>query len=418
MGLRHAESAYRCRALQGGFDLHRAAARLFRDPFQGAWRQGACGRAYRLDPSDSARRLPNFRDRPHLPRSSARRCRARRARPAQRRNRDADHWWRRSRYWRSLEGNRYGTKVYFTTHAYLGADNPAPAVKEFRAAFARAYPGKEPDAFAALGYDAARLLMAAIESAVSTEPQAVHEAIARTKDFPGVTGNITFAAENRIPLKSVTIMQVDSGGQKFEAEILPRTYRRRADARCSNDGASMRGPHGSQICRGSGRRRKSATNKKKGQSGGHSAQVFGRPWRSPRALWRLASSGVGVASGGRRREGALASLHRRPISSCAAGLWIQPRPCKQSGSNLSSKATARQLANLPERASSRARACTAVKSRSNLASLCHEGKSSAGPGLTAGTLKVTPNDPGIVHKDTGYASKGRSLASVRPPEKA
>src|SRR5215510_1102497 len=60
-------------------------------------------------------------------------------------------------------------------------------------------------------------------------------------------------------------------------------------------------------------------------------------------------------------EGVLASLHRRPISSCAAGLWIQPRPFKQSGSNLSSKATARQLANLPERASSRARACTRCK---------------------------------------------------------
>jgi branched-chain amino acid transport system substrate-binding protein len=114
------------------------------------------------------------------------------------------------------------SKVYFTTHAYLGDDNPAPAVKEFRAAFARAYPGKEPDAFAALGYDAARLLMAAIESAGNTEPQAVREAIARTKDFPGVTGKITFAGGNRIPLKSVTIMQVDGGGHRFEAEILPR----------------------------------------------------------------------------------------------------------------------------------------------------------------------------------------------------
>jgi branched-chain amino acid transport system substrate-binding protein len=114
------------------------------------------------------------------------------------------------------------SKVYFTTHAYLGADNPSPAVKQFRAAFARAYPGKEPDAFAALGYDAARLLMAAIESAGSTEPQAVREGLARTKDFAGVTGNITFAAGDRIPLKSVTIMQADGGGQKFEAEILPR----------------------------------------------------------------------------------------------------------------------------------------------------------------------------------------------------
>jgi branched-chain amino acid transport system substrate-binding protein len=121
--------------------------------------------------------------------------------------------------WKGIDA---ATKVYFTTHAYLGADNPAPAVKEFRAAFARAYPGKEPDAFAALGYDAARLLMAAIESALSTEPQAVREGLTRTKDFPGVTGNITFAAENRVPLKSVTIMQVDSSRQKFEAEILPK----------------------------------------------------------------------------------------------------------------------------------------------------------------------------------------------------
>ena len=49
---------------------------------------------------------------------------------------------------------------------------------------------------------------------------------------------------------------------------------------------------------------------------------------------------------------------------------------------------------------------------------CHEGKSSAGAGFTAVTLRVTSNDPGIVQKDTGYASMGRRLASVRPQEKA
>jgi ABC-type branched-subunit amino acid transport system substrate-binding protein len=59
--------------------------------------------------------------------------------------------------------------------------------------------------------------VAAIESAVSTDPQSVREGLTRTKDFPGVTGNITFAAGNRIPLKSV-----DSGGQEFEVEILPK----------------------------------------------------------------------------------------------------------------------------------------------------------------------------------------------------
>lgn len=114
------------------------------------------------------------------------------------------------------------SKVYFTTHAYLGADNPAPAVKEFRAAFARTYSGKQPDAFAALGHDAARLLLAAIESAGSADPQAVRGSLVRTKDFAGVTGRITFAAGERIPLKSVTIMEVDDGKLGFKAEVLPK----------------------------------------------------------------------------------------------------------------------------------------------------------------------------------------------------
>lgn len=74
------------------------------------------------------------------------------------------------------------------------------------------------------------------------------------------------------------------------------------------------------------------------------------------AAWSQAASASRRGDGG--GEGALASLQRRPISSCAAGLWIQPRPCRQSGSKRSSKATARQLANWPDRASSLARACT------------------------------------------------------------
>ncbi|TNE47260.1 MAG: amino acid ABC transporter substrate-binding protein, partial [Bacteroidetes bacterium] len=44
--------------------------------------------------------------------------------------------------------------VYFTTHAYLGADNPNTAVQDFRNAYSAEYNGAVPDAFAALGYDA------------------------------------------------------------------------------------------------------------------------------------------------------------------------------------------------------------------------------------------------------------------------
>jgi len=111
--------------------------------------------------------------------------------------------------------------VYYTTHTYLGSDNPDPAVKQFEAAFASAYPGKEPDAFTALGYDAARLLMAAIESAGSTDPQAVRDAVAGTTDFHGVTGTISFAPGSQIPAKSVTIMAVNGSRQRLAASILP-----------------------------------------------------------------------------------------------------------------------------------------------------------------------------------------------------
>ena len=98
--------------------------------------------------------------------------------------------------------------VYFTTHAYLGADNPEARVKKFREAYSRAYPNKKPDAFTALGYDAARLLMAAIKSAGSTEPDAVRDALARTTGFEGVTGTISYRNGSRIPVKPVSIIRV------------------------------------------------------------------------------------------------------------------------------------------------------------------------------------------------------------------
>ena len=101
--------------------------------------------------------------------------------------------------------------------------------------------------------------------------------------------------------------------------------------------------------------------KEKGQSGGTLCPDFGRPGDCRGHFGASPQAALASRRGEGGGEGALASLHRRPISSCAAGLWIQPRPCKQSGSNLSSKATPRQLANLPERASSRARACTRCK---------------------------------------------------------
>jgi len=111
--------------------------------------------------------------------------------------------------------------VYFTTHAYLGADNPDPAVRRFRKLYAAAYPGKEPDAFTALGYDAARLLLAAIGKAGTAAPGPVRDALAATTGFRGVTGEISYRDGSRIPAKSVTIMRVAGGREEYVGSLLP-----------------------------------------------------------------------------------------------------------------------------------------------------------------------------------------------------
>lgn len=111
--------------------------------------------------------------------------------------------------------------VHFTTHAYIGPDNPDPRVQAFRAAFAQAYPGKEADAFAALGYDATRLLMAAIGNAGSVQHDAIRRALAGTRGFAGVTGTISYVDASRIPSKPVAIISIDHGVAKYAGSRIP-----------------------------------------------------------------------------------------------------------------------------------------------------------------------------------------------------
>jgi branched-chain amino acid transport system substrate-binding protein len=111
--------------------------------------------------------------------------------------------------------------VFFTTHAYLGADNPDSRVIAFRKAYLAAYPGSSPDAFAALGYDATRLILAAVTKAGSGEPARVHRALAEMGRFEGVTGTMSYAAGSRIPTKSVTILGYEGGKGRLVQRLAP-----------------------------------------------------------------------------------------------------------------------------------------------------------------------------------------------------
>lgn len=110
------------------------------------------------------------------------------------------------------------TGGYFTTH--FSAEDPDPQVQRFVADYRRLY-GSAPDAFAATGYDAARIVLAAIERAPTLERSAVRDALAATREFPGVTGPATFNAE-RNAVKPIVVVRIGEGGrQTVEAHVTP-----------------------------------------------------------------------------------------------------------------------------------------------------------------------------------------------------
>ena len=102
--------------------------------------------------------------------------------------------------------------IYFTTHRFLGVDTPA--MLSFIAAYTRAYGEAPTDAFAPLGYDAVYLIADAIRRAGSAKPAAIRAALADTKHFPGIVGEIAYPPDKRIPDKVVSVVRVDDGAAK------------------------------------------------------------------------------------------------------------------------------------------------------------------------------------------------------------
>jgi branched-chain amino acid transport system substrate-binding protein len=107
---------------------------------------------------------------------------------------------------------------YFSSH--FSADDEDPIVRRFVEDYRRFF-NATPDAFAATAYDAARILLDACARAPSLERAALRDALAQTRDFPGVTGLVTFNAA-RDAVKPVTIIRIgDHGRHAVERHITP-----------------------------------------------------------------------------------------------------------------------------------------------------------------------------------------------------
>src|SRR5829696_7873966 len=115
---------------------------------------------------------------------------------------------------------------YFTNH-YSPYDTD-PKVQKFVNNYKSRY-NTVPDALAATAYDAARIMFDAIKRSKSLNGPDIRDALAATKEFPGVTGTVTFN-EHRDAVKPIVMIEIKDGGTyavkeliKVEGAALPQT---------------------------------------------------------------------------------------------------------------------------------------------------------------------------------------------------
>lgn len=108
--------------------------------------------------------------------------------------------------------------AYLTSH--YAPDDPSPRVQGFLKRFNAKFK-HEPTALAANGYDAAGVLADALKRAKTDTPEGIRDAIAETKDYPGVTGNTTIDAD-RNAKKQIVVVQIKDGKHTFKAAVAPK----------------------------------------------------------------------------------------------------------------------------------------------------------------------------------------------------
>ncbi len=108
--------------------------------------------------------------------------------------------------------------MYFTAHFHRQG-LATELGKQFLQEYEKTYK-KDLDAFAALGGDSYFLLHQALEKAGNIDGPKVAQALAETKDYPAVTGNITMGPDHN-PVKGVVIIKVEQGKFVYQTTIQP-----------------------------------------------------------------------------------------------------------------------------------------------------------------------------------------------------
>lgn len=105
----------------------------------------------------------------------------------------------------------------FVTNTFFALDDPNPEIQAFIEEF-RARAGRFPNLHAACAYDSMMILADAIERA-GFDRRAIRDALAETKDFPGITGSLTFTDVGDI-VRKYMVMVVENGEWEVKADYM------------------------------------------------------------------------------------------------------------------------------------------------------------------------------------------------------
>lgn len=110
---------------------------------------------------------------------------------------------------RAAEGTIVGASFH--------SDEPRAEVRRFTESFRRRY-GAAPDAGSAVGYDAVRLLVHAMQQAHSSVPDDIAAALHTLHDWPGVTGTFAFDDDGDVVGKHLVKLVVRNGRFEYVAD--------------------------------------------------------------------------------------------------------------------------------------------------------------------------------------------------------
>lgn len=107
--------------------------------------------------------------------------------------------------------------TFFTN--FYSIEDKNPVSNAFVESYRKEY-GKTPDSMAAMGYDAAKLLVDGIKRANSTEAGKIKDALSATKKFSSVSGEMSLN-ENHDAVRGVVIIELKDGKQVYKETVRP-----------------------------------------------------------------------------------------------------------------------------------------------------------------------------------------------------